>query len=193
MSFIGDRTPFSKKLRKLMENTEQLTRDNPGLQLAIAVNYGGRWDIAQAARQIAARVQAGELALDAIDADLLGRQLSLAVLPEPDLFIRTGGEQRISNFLLWQLAYTELYFTDTLCRRISTRTVCSTRWPHSRAGNAASVRLATRWSGFRVLKRLLTAAFPFRWPYGAFCAYRHRCLPPRRVRSLRWLSGSGPV
>ncbi len=114
VSFIGDRTPFSKKLRKLMENTEQLTRDNPGLQLAIAVNYGGRWDIAQAARQIAARVQAGELALDAIDADLLGRQLSLAALPEPDLFIRTGGEQRISNFLLWQLAYTELYFTDTL-------------------------------------------------------------------------------
>ncbi|HWS02096.1 MAG TPA: polyprenyl diphosphate synthase, partial [Gammaproteobacteria bacterium] len=100
--------------RKLMENTEQLTRDNLGLKLAIAVNYGGRWDIAQAARQIAARVQTGELALDDIDADLLGRQLSLAALPEPDLFIRTGGEQRISNFLLWQLAYTELYFTDTL-------------------------------------------------------------------------------
>jgi len=97
-----------------MENTEQLTRDNLGLKLAIAVNYGGRWDIAQAARQIAACVQAGELALDDIDADLLGRQLSLAALPEPDLFIRTGGEQRISNFLLWQLAYTELYFTDTL-------------------------------------------------------------------------------
>jgi undecaprenyl diphosphate synthase len=112
--FIGDRTPFSKKLRQLMDDTERLTLNNPGLRLAIAVNYGGRWDIAQAARQIAARVQAGELALDAIDADLLGQQLSLAGLPEPDLFIRTGGEQRISNFLLWQLAYTELYFTDTL-------------------------------------------------------------------------------
>jgi len=97
-----------------MDDTERLTGNNPGLRLAIAVNYGGRWDIAQAARQIAARVQAGELALDAIDADLLGQQLSLAGLPEPDLFIRTGGEQRISNFLLWQLAYTELYFTDTL-------------------------------------------------------------------------------
>ncbi len=114
VSFIGERAPFSKKLRKLMQNTEQLTRDNPGLHLAIAVNYGGRWDIAQAARKIAARVQAGDLALEAIDADLLARQLSLAALPEPDLFIRTGGEQRISNFLLWQLAYTELYFTDTL-------------------------------------------------------------------------------
>ena len=112
--FIGDRTPFSVKLRTLMDNTEVRTQDNPGLRLAIAVNYGGRWDIAQATRGIAARVQAGELALDAVDADLLGKQLSLADLPEPDLFIRTGGEQRISNFLLWQLAYTELYFTDTL-------------------------------------------------------------------------------
>jgi undecaprenyl diphosphate synthase len=112
--FIGDRTPFSAKLRQLMDKTEALTRDNPGLRLAIAVNYGGRWDIAQAAREVAARVRAGELALEDIDADLLGRQLSLADLPEPDLFIRTGGEQRISNFLLWQLAYTELYFTDTL-------------------------------------------------------------------------------
>ncbi|MBI5463195.1 MAG: isoprenyl transferase [Gammaproteobacteria bacterium] len=112
--FIGDRTPFSTKLRTLMDNSEIRTQDNPGLRLTIAVNYGGRWDIAQAAREIAARVQASELALDDIDADLLGKQLSLADLPEPDLFIRTGGEQRISNFLLWQLAYTELYFTDTL-------------------------------------------------------------------------------
>ena len=112
--FIGDRSPFSAKLRKLMDNTEARTRDNPGLRLAIAVNYGGRWDIAQAARHIAARVQAGDLAPADVDAELLGRQLCLADLPEPDLFIRTGGEQRISNFLLWQLAYTELYFTDVL-------------------------------------------------------------------------------
>jgi undecaprenyl diphosphate synthase len=114
MRFIGDRSPFSSKLRQLMDDAEIRTQANPGLCLAIAVNYGGRWDIAEAARRIAARVQAGDLALDAIDADLLGKQLSLADLPEPDLFIRTGGEQRISNFLLWQLAYTELYFTDTL-------------------------------------------------------------------------------
>ena len=112
--FIGDRAPFSAKLRQLMERSETKTRDNPGLRLAIAVNYGGRWDIAQAARQAAARVLAGEIALEDIDAELLGRELSLADLPEPDLFIRTGGEQRISNFLLWQLAYTELYFTDIL-------------------------------------------------------------------------------
>ncbi|HEY9199673.1 MAG TPA: polyprenyl diphosphate synthase [Gammaproteobacteria bacterium] len=112
--FIGDRAPFSPKLRNLMDNTEIRTQDNPGLRLAIAVNYGGRWDIAQAARRMAEQVLAGDIPLDAIDADRLGRELSLADLPEPDLFIRTGGEQRISNFLLWQLAYTELYFTDTL-------------------------------------------------------------------------------
>ena len=112
--FIGDRSAFSSKLRKLMDQTEARTCDNPGLRLAIAVNYGGRWDIAQATRHIAAQVQSGTLNIADIDADLLGRQLCLADLPEPDLFIRTGGEQRISNFLLWQLAYTELYFTDIL-------------------------------------------------------------------------------
>ncbi|MFN2309484.1 MAG: polyprenyl diphosphate synthase [Gammaproteobacteria bacterium] len=112
--FIGERSPFSPKLRQLMAAAEHQTRANLGLCLTIAVNYGGRWDIAQAARRLAAQIQAGELAVDAIEPDLLSRQLCLADLPEPDLFIRTGGEQRISNFLLWQLAYTELYFTDTL-------------------------------------------------------------------------------
>ncbi len=112
--FIGDRTTFSAKLRQLMDNSEVLTQDNPGLQLTIALNYGGQWDIAEAARKVAEQVQAGTIALSDIDAELLGKQLCLADLPEPDLFIRTGGEQRISNFLLWQLAYTELYFTDTL-------------------------------------------------------------------------------
>ncbi|MFZ5620066.1 MAG: polyprenyl diphosphate synthase [Pseudomonadota bacterium] len=112
--FIGDREPFAPKLRALMDTTEARTRDNPGLRLAIAVNYGGRWDIAQAARALALGVQAGALEPEAITPDLLGAQLALADLPEPDLFIRTGGEQRISNFLLWQLAYTELYFTDVL-------------------------------------------------------------------------------
>ncbi len=112
--FIGDREPFAPKLCKLMDDTEVRTQDNPGLRLAIAVNYGGRWDIAQAARGLAERAQRGEIDPATIDADLLGGQLCLADLPEPDLFIRTGGEQRISNFLLWQLAYTELYFTDTL-------------------------------------------------------------------------------
>lgn len=112
--FIGDRTPFNDKLRKLMESSEELTQDNPGLQLTIALNYGGQWDIAEAARKVAEQVQSGTIALSDINAELLGKQLCLADMPEPDLFIRTGGEQRISNFLLWQLAYTELYFTDTL-------------------------------------------------------------------------------
>ncbi|MBZ0071633.1 MAG: polyprenyl diphosphate synthase [Thiohalobacteraceae bacterium] len=112
--FIGDREPFAPKLRTLMDSTEARTRDNPGLRLTIAVNYGGRWDIAQAARVLALGVQAGALEPEAITPELLGAQLALAGLPEPDLFIRTGGEQRISNFLLWQLAYTELYFTDVL-------------------------------------------------------------------------------
>lgn len=112
--FIGDRAPFSAKLQQLMDNSEARTHDNPGLRLTIAVNYGGQWDIAEAARKVAAQVQSGEITLNDIDAERLGKQLCLADLPEPDLFIRTGGEQRISNFLLWQLAYTELYFTDTL-------------------------------------------------------------------------------
>ena len=112
--FIGDRAPFGVKLKQLMTDTEARTRDNPGLRLAIAVNYGGRWDIVQAARQLAEQVQRGVIEPAAITPETLGANLSLADLPEPDLFIRTGGEQRISNYLLWQLAYTELYFTDLL-------------------------------------------------------------------------------
>ena len=77
------------------------------------MNYGGRWDLTQACRRIASRVRAGELELDAITPELLDRHLSLAELPPPDLFIRTGGEMRVSNFLIWHLAYTELYFIDT--------------------------------------------------------------------------------
>ncbi len=112
--FIGDRGAFDAKMQTLMAEAEQLTAQNAGLTLVIAVNYGGRWDIAHAARALAARVQAGVLDVESIDCDTLGQSLSLADLPEPDLFIRTGGEQRISNYLLWQLAYTELYFTDLL-------------------------------------------------------------------------------
>ena len=114
MRFIGDRSAFDPKMRELMDNAEKLTADNRGLTLVIAVNYGGRWDIANAARRLAERAIAGEIGVDDIDSEALGEALSLADLPEPDLFIRTGGEQRISNYLLWQLAYTELYFTDLL-------------------------------------------------------------------------------
>ena len=112
--FIGDRSRFSSKLQGSIDSAETLTANNTGLQLNIAANYGGRWDIVDAARKIAARVQCGEITAEAIDENLFNAELSLAGLPEPDLFIRTGGEQRISNFLIWQLAYTELYFTDVL-------------------------------------------------------------------------------
>ncbi len=111
---IGDRSAFSQALQHRIAETEELTRENRGLTLVVAANYGGRWDITQAARQLASRVKAGEMAVEDITSELLQSVLSIQDLPEPDLFIRTGGEQRISNFLLWQLAYTELYFTDVL-------------------------------------------------------------------------------
>jgi undecaprenyl diphosphate synthase len=114
LRIIGDRTAFGEALRERMDAAESLTRGNTGLQLAIAANYGGRWDIVQAAQTLAAKVGQGELPPEQITADMLQQQLALADLPEPDLFIRTGGERRISNFLLWQLAYTELYFTPVL-------------------------------------------------------------------------------
>jgi len=114
IQFIGERTAFSDKLQRSMADAEAKTRDNTGLKLAIAVNYGGRWDIVNATKAIAERVKAGELATDEIDQDLFSEHVSLSNLPEPDLFIRTGGEKRISNYLLWHLAYTELYFTDIL-------------------------------------------------------------------------------
>ncbi|MCG6116621.1 MAG: polyprenyl diphosphate synthase [Aquimonas sp.] len=114
LRFVGDRSSFSPELRNRMATAEALTRTNIGLQLSIAASYGGRWDITQAARRLAEQVRAGSLEPADIDEQLLGRLVSLAELPPPDLFIRTGGDQRISNFLLWQLAYTELYFTEKL-------------------------------------------------------------------------------
>jgi undecaprenyl diphosphate synthase len=114
LKVIGDRTAFSEKLQKQIVEAEQKTQSNQGLLLQVAANYGGRWDIAQAARQLAQHVESGEMAADAVDEQALERHLSFAGVPEPDLFIRTGGEKRISNFLLWQCAYTELYFTDLL-------------------------------------------------------------------------------
>jgi len=114
LRIIGDVSRFPDKLQQQIQLAESLTVANEGLQLVIAVNYGGRWDIAQAARQLAIEVAAGRMSSDAIDEQSLQNYLALSDLPEPDLFIRTGGEQRVSNFLLWQLAYTELYFTDIL-------------------------------------------------------------------------------
>ncbi len=114
LAVIGDRTVFSSRLQAAIAEAEALTRHNARLKLNVAANYGGRWDITEAARGLAEEVRAGRLELSAITPELLGARLSLAGLPEPDLFIRSGGEQRISNYLLWQLAYTELHFTDCL-------------------------------------------------------------------------------
>jgi len=112
--FIGECSAFSEKLQIKINEAKNLTKNNTGLQLNIAVNYGGRWDIAEACKSIVSKIQLGELQVDDINAELIDEFVCLKELPEPDLFIRTGGEKRISNFLIWQLAYTELYFTDVL-------------------------------------------------------------------------------
>ena len=112
--FIGEKSAFAAELQQRMARAEAMTVGNSRLRLCIAANYGGRWDIAQAARAVAAEVAAGRLAPEAIDETTLAPHFALHDLPAPDLFIRTGGDHRISNFLLWQLAYCELYFTDTL-------------------------------------------------------------------------------
>ncbi|HEU5137579.1 MAG TPA: polyprenyl diphosphate synthase [Steroidobacteraceae bacterium] len=114
LRFIGDRHALSVKLQARMAAGEDLTAANPGLKLQVAVSYGGRWDIVQAARRLAAQVASGALSLDAIDEDRFARELQLGDLPDPDLFIRTGGDHRISNFLLWNLAYTELHVSEAL-------------------------------------------------------------------------------
>ena len=111
---IGDTTAFAPRIRDLIGAGEATTASNTRLTLTIAANYGGRWDIAQAARAYYREHPEALAAGAALDADALAPHLALAYAPEPDLFIRTGGEQRISNFLLWQLAYTELWFTDRL-------------------------------------------------------------------------------
>lgn len=114
LRIIGDVAGFSPELQERIRQAEELTRENTVLSLNIAANYGGRWDITQACRRLAEEVAAGRLQSESITEEAVRRHLSLSDLPEPDLFIRTGGEQRISNFLLWQLAYTELYFTELL-------------------------------------------------------------------------------
>ena len=111
---IGECSAFPQRLQQLIAQAQAKTASNTGLTLAIAANYGGHWDIVQSAKKLAQQVEQGLLKSEEIDEQKLASQLCLAEFPEPDLFIRTGGEQRISNFLLWQLAYSELYFTETL-------------------------------------------------------------------------------
>lgn len=114
VAFIGDRSGFPDAIRERMASAEALTAGNASLTLSIAAGYGGRWDITQACRQLALDAAQGRIDPAGIDEAMVQSRLGLAGLPEPDLFIRTGGDVRISNFLLWQLAYTELWFTPTL-------------------------------------------------------------------------------
>ena len=109
---IGDKTRLDKDLQESIEDLERSTAQNTGLHFQIAINYGGRDEIARAALKLVKDVEAGIADIDKIDTDAISERLDTAGLPDPDLLIRTCGEQRISNFLLWQLAYTEFYFTD---------------------------------------------------------------------------------
>ena len=112
LRIIGDRSRFADDIHAMMDDCEELTQNNQRLNLNVAVNYGGRWDIVEASKTLALQVQNGELAAADIDERLLHDHMSLGDLPEPDLLIRTGGDFRVSNFLLWDIAYTELYFTE---------------------------------------------------------------------------------
>ncbi len=114
LRFIGARENLPTILQKRIEDAENKTAANNRMTLLLAVSFGGRWDIVQATRRIAMKVRAGELDVEDIDETVMSRHLSLAVYDDPDLLIRTGGEKRISNFLLWDMAYTEIHFSDTL-------------------------------------------------------------------------------
>lgn len=112
LRFTGDRSQLTEALCEQMTLAERLTGENTKLILNVIINYGGKWDIVQAAKTLASQVADGQMSLDAINDESFARLLNTHGLPDPDLFIRTSGEQRISNFFLWQLAYTELYFAE---------------------------------------------------------------------------------
>jgi|TARA_Y100000310_G_C20560318_1_gene752726 undecaprenyl diphosphate synthase len=114
LKVIGDLAPFGSQIEEMITRAEEATQVNTALKLTIALNYGGRWDMLQAVQRIGIATASGELDCVDVDEELISSYLSTANQPDPDLFIRTGGELRISNFLLWQLAYTELFFTDAL-------------------------------------------------------------------------------
>lgn len=113
LRIIGDHRQFDKKLLKKIQASEALTEKNTGLTLVIAINYSGRWDIVRASQKLAAQVAAQQLSPNEITQELFRQRLCLADLPDPDLLIRTSGEQRLSNFMLWQFAYTELFFSPS--------------------------------------------------------------------------------
>lgn len=112
LRIIGDRSKFSDLLQDYMQKAEAMTADNTGMTLAVAANYGGQWDITQAVKGLGRAIERGELASNDLTEDMIQSRLSLSDLPAPDLMIRTAGEYRISNFMLWQLAYAEYYFSD---------------------------------------------------------------------------------
>lgn len=114
LRIIGDKTAFSKRLQKRMCEAEEQTQNNRSLNLNIAANYGGKWDITQACQRLSERVKSGEMDSTDITEQCIADELMMSDQPQADLLIRTGGERRVSNFLLWQLAYAELYFTSTL-------------------------------------------------------------------------------
>ena len=114
LKFVGALSELSPGLRDKIAKSEEKTAGNTGLRLTVAIAYGGRWDILEASRSLARQAVAGALEVDEIDDERFAAELQLSGLPDPDLLIRTGGEQRISNFLLWNLAYAELWFTDVL-------------------------------------------------------------------------------
>lgn len=114
LRFIGDRSQLSDSLQALMADAEEKTAEFEAMTLVIAISYGGQWDIANAAKQLAKQVQTGQLQVEEVSKELLGEYVQLANAPAVDMLIRTGGEYRISNFLLWQSAYAELFFTQTL-------------------------------------------------------------------------------
>jgi len=114
LRLIGDLSKFSPAIQKLAVRAQEQTANNAKLILCVAINYGGRWDITQACKKIVAKVEAGELCADDVNEELICSNVTTVGIPDPDLFIRTSGEYRISNFLLWQAAYSEFYFTDIL-------------------------------------------------------------------------------
>ncbi len=114
LKVIGDLAPFGSKVEQMVTRAEEATQENTALNLTIALNYGGRWDVLQAVQRIGVAMASGVLDAADVDEELISSHLSTGAQPDPDLFIRTGGELRISNFLLWQLAYSELFFTDAL-------------------------------------------------------------------------------
>jgi undecaprenyl diphosphate synthase len=114
LRIIGNRQRLAVGLQQRIAEAEALTAGNTGLQLQVAVSYGGRWDVIEAAKRLAAQAASGAIRAADIDEERFARELQLADLPDPDLFIRTGGDHRVSNFLLWNIAYAELFFTDVL-------------------------------------------------------------------------------